>query len=550
MLRLRLTKHSLWQGLLALISCLHLLAGCSPPTVTVTLSPPLPTRTPTPTVTPQPSPTPLPGLWLDEALPTALRAQIPLPAGWQFSPDSSSATCLVQPSARPAEIAWSYALVAPFFTVQDEIPLSDLQTLWRATQPPQGLPVQQLWVEPTTRQLFALAWGEPGSQVSSLPAEELLNAAWQTPKTWALLPFEQLEPRWKVLRVNGSSPIDQSFDPQNDPLTRFFSLTCHTTSLPQGLPTTNRDPQRFTSLLMTGVTALVRGTGAQMEMKGNTYPAEQIGDLLRTADLTHISNEIPFWPACPHPAYQNGKALVFCSRPQYMELLQFIGTDLVELTGDHFNDWGPEAMLYTLELYRQAGLPIYGGGENLQAARQPLLMEHHGNQLAFLGCNAKPIGYSSATDQNPGTWHCDMDWMESEVRRLRGEGYLPIVTFQHLEYYELIARPALQTDFQRMAEAGAVVVSGSQAHQPHAIELYPQSFLHYGLGNLFFDQYNWVESDTDKAFIDRHIFYNGKHISTQLITIQFIDFAQSRFMTAEERAALLQRIFAVSSLHP
>ncbi len=544
-------NHRLWHRLLILISCLCLLSACSVSTPTTTPVSASPSVTPQPSSTATriaPSSTPQPTLWLDPHLPEALRAQIALPDGWQWSQDAAQATCQLQAGARPpATIRWSYALVAPFYTLTDDVRLSDLQQLWRGQQASQTLPVQRLLVAPDTLQLFTLEWGSPGPNVVALPAQQLLSEAEQAPNSWALLPFEQLEPRWKVLRVEGSSPIQQNFDPAADPLTRFFTFNCPNAPTPNWLPSTNRDPQRFTSLILTGVTALVRGTGIEMEQNGYTYPAEEIGDLLRSADLTHISNEIPFWPKCPNPAYQNGTALVFCSRPQYLELLQFIGTDIVELTGDHFNDWGPEAMRYTLDLYRQNQLPVYGGGENLAAAQQPLLIEHHGNRLAFLGCNAKPIGYSSATATNPGTWHCDMDWMESEVRSLREQGYLPIVTFQHLEYYDFVARPALQADFQRMAEAGAVIVSGSQAHQPHAFELRPNAFLHYGLGNLFFDQYNWPDSDTDKAFIDRHIFYNGKHISTELITIRFVDFAKSRFMTPEERADLLQKVFAVST---
>jgi len=114
---------------------------------------------------------------------------------------------------------------------------------------------------------------------------------------------------------------------------------------------------------MTGVTAMVRGTAALMERNGMTYPAGQIGGLLRSADLTHVSNEIAFDPACPHPHFQ-GDELVFCSRPEYIQLLEYIGTDVVEMTGDHFIDVQPSAVLYTLDLYKNSagditlGVPI------------------------------------------------------------------------------------------------------------------------------------------------------------------------------------------------
>jgi poly-gamma-glutamate synthesis protein (capsule biosynthesis protein) len=133
--------------------------------------------------------------------------------------------------------------------------------------------------------------------------------------------------------------------------------------------------------------------------------------------------------------------------------------------------------------------------------------------------------------------------MAEQIQKVNDAGYLPIFTFQHLEYYTYGANPALEEDFHSAADAGAVIVSGSQAHQPHAFEFYKSSFLHYGLGNLFFDQYGEGFAQR-QALIDRHIFYDGRHISTEIIPIMFIDMARPRLMTEEEAANLLDRVFA------
>jgi hypothetical protein len=69
--------------------------------------------------------------------------------------------------------------------------------------------------------------------------------------------------------------------------------------------------------------------------------------------------------------------------------------------------------------------------------------------------------------------------------------------------------------------------------------------LHYGLGNLFFDQY-FEGIPLRQAFIDRHVFYNGQYLSTELLTIQFVDLAQPRPMTPDERNDLLSIIFDAS----
>lgn len=447
--------------------------------------------------------------------------------------------------SRPADsqpgTGWVYALVAPFPTVADEIALADLRSVWSGTKI-DGLPFTSLLVDPSTLAVFNRLWGPAGSTVRSATAERLLDSAWADRSTWAIVPFEALQPRWKVIVVDGQSPLRKDFAPDEYGLTAYFGWQGAETDL--ALPPSNRQPEKLSTVMLTGVTALVRGTASLMERLGMDYPASDSGDWLREADILHINNEVPFARNCPQPYDWVG--LVFCSQEEYIQLLEMVGTDVVELTGDHFQDWGPEAMLFTLDLYRQRGWKTYGGGANKEAAAQPATFEHNGNKIAFLGCNGKPPGYATASDSTPGALHCDMEDLTRRVQRQVQQGYLPIVTFQHLEYYQYIAHPLLQVDFQQAADAGAVIVSGSQAHQPHAFEIRDGAFLHYGLGNLFFDQTN--QGDPPRtAFIDRHVIYNGRHIGTELLTIYFVDYARARPMTEAERAALLQTVFDAST---
>ena len=234
----------------------------------------------------------------------------------------------------------------------------------------------------------------------------------------------------------------------------------------------------------------------------------------------------------------------FCSDPENIALFDAIGVDLIELTGNHLNDFGTEGLRQTLELYRQEGWKIFGGGENLEAALKPALIEHNGNRLAFIGCNYAGPFSAWAKEDSPGAAPCDEESLREEVVRLRSEGFLPIFTFQWSEYYDPNPSSSQKKAFQDMIDAGAVIVSGSQAHRPQSIEFYEDGFIHYGLGNLFFDQM-W-SLGTRQEFIDRHIFYDGRHISTELLTAMLEDFAQPRPMTDEERRVFLEEIFAVS----
>lgn len=498
-----------------------------------------------------------------EPLPIYLSPSLPQPAAkilLQNLPDKTiqvddpaAGAVRIEIGEKAVVSRWVYALAAPFPTVPDQVTIDQLKEFWQSGFS-SGFPAQVLLVTENTKAVFSEWWGKPADKtIQTITPDRIVNKAWNDKQTtWALIPFEEIQPRWKILQVDGQSPLHKDFSLDNYPLSVPISITIDENRNGMSefrlkyaglLPASNRDPEKLTTVMLTGVTALVRGTAAMMEVLGVEYPARDLMQELKSADILHINNEVPFTPRCTQPPVE--KDLVFCSKPKYFGLLEAIGTDVIDLSGDHFQDFGDEAVLYTLDLYKQNNLPYYGGGYNIEDARKPLKMEHNGNKIAFLGCNAKPPGYASASAIRPGAVHCDFDYLVKEIKQLRSEGFLPIVTFQHLEYYSFTAHPILVADFQRVAAAGAVIVSGSQAHLPQAAEFYKDSFLHYGLGNLFFDQY-YESEETRQAFIDRHVFYDGNYLGVEWLTIEFEDIARARPMFPMERETLLNTIFSAS----
>jgi len=483
-------------------------------------------------------------VWIDTNLPEQLRAQLVESGSMRFTDLESEAGTVLKIGDEFPLVQWVFALAAPFPTVADGVPSVSLKKAWEGGETPLETG-QPLLISQESLDILSAWWGAPAPGAVKVMAEEkLLDYAWSNRPILAILPFERLSPSWKVLKVDDLSPLDDEFSPDKYILSVPVSEVGMNPALFPGL-TSNRDPEKFTSVVLTGVTALVRATAWTMEKEGINYPARDIKDWLLAADILHISNEVPFMVGCPYPNPSQA-GLRFCSDPRYIQLMETIGTDVVELTGDHFGDYGPEAMLYTLELYRERGWPYYGGGATRQEAQEPVLFEHNGNKIAFLGCNAKGGGYATAGPGYPGAVACDFDKMVGQLEELREEGYQPIATFQHFEYYTYLAQPDQIRDARTLTRAGAVIVSGSQAHQPQAFEITDDAFVHHGLGNLFFDQIYEFPPHTATAFIDRHIFYDGKHISTELLTIKFLDFARARPMTSAEREELLKVVFNAS----
>ncbi|MBV5323694.1 hypothetical protein JZU51_02975, partial [bacterium] len=160
-------------------------------------------------------------------------------------------------------------------------------------------------MEEATLETFTALWGPPvEGAVQVVPSDQLLDAAWNQMPSWAIIPFEEIEPKWKVLTIDGQSPIQKKFDPVVYPLTVNYRLMCvDQCQIPSGMNFSyqNRDPHKLATVIMTGVTALVRATAKTMNTKGVLYPGEDIRDLMREADITHINNEVPFFTGCPQP---------------------------------------------------------------------------------------------------------------------------------------------------------------------------------------------------------------------------------------------------------
>jgi len=465
---------------------------------------------------------------------------------------------------------WVYTVTAPFPELNDSVTTAGLKRWWQsecieaaeasggtvsyeaeAAASPTAGPVctdNGLVVSTDIYNLLTAFWGAPGSSVVLCDEEcSLLESAWQGENHFSVLPFEALEPRWKVLALESVTPLDYDFRADEYALAFEFGISGNAAFDEEirnklAWPQTNFDPEKRTVVVLTGVTALTRAIAWRMEAEGSVYPAEKIRDWLLNADFTHVSNEVSFDEECRFPDPEQ-RELRFCSRPSYFDLLLDVDVDLVELTGNHILDFGDEPFLDSLDLYDEAGMQAFGGGRTLEESREPVLISHNGNQIAFFGCNkAGPVS-SWATESEPGSNPCD-DETYAVVEQLQDSGYLTFFTYQWYEAYSSSPDNSQRTGFKRAVDAGADIVSGSQAHQPQGFEFYNGAFIHYGPGNLFFDQM-WSQN-TREEFIVVYTIYEGRHISTELKTAILEDFSQPRPMTMLEREVFLEKMFDAS----
>lgn len=518
-----------------------------------------PDRPPTPMITPQtavtlpplPQPAePAPAVAADQGwrigagpdTPGALQAQIA-----QFAAASNGRFTWVGEAEADVRLGlegerpfaqWSYVVAAPFPTIADEISLGALQAAWRG----EG---ETLFVAPDTAALFTALWGAGAAQI--VPAEALVEQLWAARPALALTPFEQLQPELKALRLDGASAVAHDFNPAAYPLTVAIGLDGAETAVADFLAAypaataRNYRPDQLTRIAITGVTALVRATAYNMEQRGILWPAEDVGPVLQTADIAHISNEVAFTPDCPYPNPIGGTT--FCSRDSYFALLEHLEVDVIDLTGNHLNDYGRENLVRTIGMYEAAGMATFGGGRDAAHAAEPALFEHHGNRIAFVGCNSFGPNFAWATADGAGARPCDESIM-AQIGELAAAGYLVIATTQEAEYYQYAPTPQQVAISKAMVEAGASIVSGSQAHHAMGFGFHDGGFIHYGPGNLFFDQMNML--GTRQAFVATYLVENGRLLHVDLWTGLIENYAKPRLMTPQERAEALTAVFQAS----
>jgi len=407
--------------------------------------------------------------------------------------------------------------------------------------------------------------GPPGPSVKPQAPEAVSAAVWGDPMGIGIVPFEALTPRLRSIKVDGLSVVDNEMASSDWPLATRVWLHPRTGLGKQALiqaggnrPTTNRDLDKLTVVAMTGVTAMARNTAVAIEKAGDyAFPARLVGPGLATADITIISNEIPFVEGCVADNTLNN--LILCSKPEYFAALELSGVDAVGLTGNHMNDFGYDSDLASLNLYQEKGVPVYGGGANDEAAGAPLILEHHGNRLAFLGANQwgpeeywpkSPSPVSAwAGPENPGSARFDRDKMAADIRAVQPKVDLVFAEAQHTEFNaagDYQAEPLLEqvADFQALSDAGADVVTGVQAHAPQAIDLRDDGIILYGLGNLYFDQtWSWP---TRTGLVVWHTVYEGRLLNTHLSVTVIDSNFQLRWSTPQERRDVLKTVYAAS----
>ena len=258
--------------------------------------------------------------------------------------------------------------------------------------------------------------------------------------------------------------------------------------------------------------------------KASTFSAECPGfaaavDRLKSLDLVIGNLEMPL----SERGYKVRKYSNLRSHPSVIKGVTGMGIHAVSLANNHMMDYGPDALLDTLETVTNAGLAWAGAGKDLAQAIKPAILNAGNTKIGLLSVSStlpmesdagigKPgiapvrVGFSFEVDANlmaeqPGTMPVVTSWTDPGDRAQVCEAIADLkktvdlvvvgihwgVPNYWLSPYQGLLATYQQVLGRAMIDAGADVICGHHSHSLHPIEVYRGKPIFYSLANFLFE---------------------------------------------------------------
>src|SRR5262249_50911012 len=248
-------------------------------------------------------------------------------------------------------------------------------------------------------------------------------------------------------------------------------------------------------------------------------PTERLADLiapvLRQADVRLGQCERTYSERGADPQFTDGPGQQsgHHSRlpPRMAGIFKAAGIDIVSMASNHAMDWGPDALLDTIDLFRGMGKQVIGAGRDGEEARKPAIVERNGVRIAILAyCSVLRSGQAAGKGKvgiapvrahnhylpeefQPGTppkivtvpYEEDVLALQEDIRKAKQQADVVIVSI----HWGLRLVPKTICTYQppgapAAIDAGAALILGHHAHSIKAIEVYKGKVCFYSIGNF------------------------------------------------------------------
>lgn len=213
----------------------------------------------------------------------------------------------------------------------------------------------------------------------------------------------------------------------------------------------------------------------------------EILEVTNGSDLFYVNHE---YCISDRGAPLEGKYYTFRAKPERMELLKQMGTDVVSLANNHVFDYGKDAMLDTSDLLDEAEIPYVGGGRNLEEAKRPIYFIVNGIKIGFVGAsNGEKLKYTpQATQSEPGILRAYDTTVYNQVIQEAAKECDYLIAYIHWGTEDTNYYNSNQQRWGReFLNSGADIVIGGHPHVLQGMEYVDGKPIIYSLGDFWFN---------------------------------------------------------------
>ncbi len=215
---------------------------------------------------------------------------------------------------------------------------------------------------------------------------------------------------------------------------------------------------------------------------------DEVLSIMQSADIMMANNEFPYsYRGTPTP----DKTYTFRADPKDVHIMKDMGVDIVSLANNHAYDYGPDALIDTIDTLNDARLPFVGAGKNIKEASHPVYFHANGHVISVVAATQiERYGNpdtKEATSDSPGVMRTlDPAKVVAELEEASANSDFTVM-FVHwgTERTDLVEQS--QRDLARAyVNAGADLVIGAHSHCLQGIDFIDDVPVFYSLGNFWF----------------------------------------------------------------
>ena len=214
----------------------------------------------------------------------------------------------------------------------------------------------------------------------------------------------------------------------------------------------------------------------------------------------------------------NKSALKFLNKPQVLNSLKSINTNLVCLANNHIMDNGVKGLKNTIKYLTKYKINHVGADFSQKQIYKPFLFKKNGQKIAVINTSE---GEEANEKYNNHIGSSDIESYRiiDQIRSFKNKGFL-IILIAHagVEYLPTPA-PYIKEIYQNFVDEGADLVVGHHPHVSQGLEIYKNVPIFYSLGNFTMWKKNLRKNCYHSFFLNMEI-NDNKFSSIKLIPFQ------------------------------